>query len=167
MHELVKSWKGFERIESNKGEAIEFFKANEYKKELIEEFTKEGQALTLYKSGDYTDLCRGGHCPHPNSDLKHFKLLSVAGAYWRGSEKNKMLTRIYGTCFSKQTELDSYLSQQEEAKQRDHKKIGKEQELFLFSQSVGAGFPLYTPKGFIIRRELEQWIMKEKRSKRL
>lgn len=165
MHELVKSWKGFERIEATKGEAVEFFKSNEYKKELIEEFSLEGQTLTLYKSGNYTDLCRGGHCPHPNNDLKHFKLLSVAGAYWRGSEKNKMLTRIYGTCFSKKTELDAYLLQQEEAKKRDHKKIGKDQELFLFSQSVGPGFPLYMPKGFIIRRELEQWIMKEKEAR--
>lgn len=165
MHELVTSWKEFERIESNKEDAIKFFKANEYKKELIEEFSLEGQTLTLFKSGDYTDLCRGGHCPHPNNDLKHFKLLSVAGAYWRGSEKNKMLTRIYGTCFAKQSELDAYLLQLEEAKKRDHKKIGKEQELFLFSQSVGAGFPLYMPKGFIIRRELEAWIMKEKEAR--
>lgn len=165
MHELAKTWKTFERIETTKDEAIAFFKGNEYKKELIEEFTSEGQSLTFYKSGAYTDLCRGGHCPHPNNDLKHFKLLSVAGAYWRGSEKNKMLTRIYGTCFPKKTELDAYLLQLEEAKKRDHKKIGKEQELFLFSQSVGAGFPLYMPKGFLIRRELEQWISKEKESR--
>ena len=140
MHELVKTWKGFERIEANKDEAIEFFKDNKYKKELIGEFSSKGQTLTLFKSGDYTDLCRGGHCPHPNNDLKHFKLLSVAGAYWRGSEKNKMLTRIYGTCFPKKTELDAYLLQQEEAKKRDHKKIGKEQELFLLVNQLEPDF---------------------------
>lgn len=161
MHELVKSWKGFERIEANKTEAMKFFKDNEYKKELIEEFSLEGQTLTLYKSGDYTDLCRGGHCPHPNNDLKHFKLLSVAGAYWRGSEKNKMLTRIYGTCFPKKTELDTYLLQQEEAKKRDHRKLGTELGLFVFSDLVGKGLPLWTAKGATIRRILERFIIDE------
>ena len=161
MHELVKNWKGFERIESNKDEAIEFFKDNTYKKELIEEFSAEEQTLTLYKSGDYTDLCRGGHSPHPNNDLKHFKLLSVAGAYWRGSEKNKMLTRIYGTCFPKKTDLDAYLVQQEEAKKRDHKKLGAELDLFVFSDLVGKGLPLWTAKGATVRRILERFIVDE------
>lgn len=154
MHELVKTWKGFERIEANKDEAIEFFKSNEYKKELIKEFSLEGQTLTLYKSGNYTDLCRGGHCPHPNNDLKHFKLLSVAGAYWRGSEKNKMLTRIYGTCFPKKSELDAYLLQQEEAKKRDHRVLGPQLDLFVINDDIGKGLPLLTPKGTIIRNAI-------------
>ncbi len=162
MHELVKDWTSFERTEVDADQAKKQFKNNSYKKELIEEFAKEGAALTTYKAGEFSDLCRGGHTEHPDRELKHFKLLSIAGAYWRGSEKNKMLTRIYGTAFATKQELDAYLAQQEEAKKRDHRKIGKEQELFLISPSVGAGFPLYMPRGFIVRRELENWIMKEK-----
>lgn len=162
MRELAKSWKSFERRDISKEDAITLFSNNEYKRELIEEFTKDEQALTLYQSGEYVDLCRGGHCEHPDRELKHFKLLSVAGAYWRGSEKNKMLTRIYGTCFSTKEELDAYITQQEEAKKRDHKKIGKDQELFLISQDVGPGFPLYMPKGFLLRRTLERWMTDEK-----
>jgi len=165
MHELVKTWKTFERSEVSKQEALSAYKDNEYKKELIEEFSGKNATLTFYQSGTYSDLCRGGHSPHPNNDLKHFKLLSVAGAYWRGSEKNKMLTRIYGTCFPTRKELDAYLVAQEEAKKRDHRKLGKELELFLVSQSVGAGFPLYMPKGFIVKRELERWIMDEKEAR--
>lgn len=165
MHELVKEWKTFERREVNRDEALTVFADNEYKKELIEEFAGEDKTLTLYQSGSYVDLCRGGHSPHPNNDLKHFTLLSVAGAYWRGSEKNKMLTRIYGTVFPSKTALEAYLIQQEEAKKRDHRKLGRELELFLLSQSVGAGFPLYMPKGFIVKRELERWIMDEKEAR--
>lgn len=162
MRELVKTWKQFERSEVKPDEARQLFTDNAYKKELIEEFSKDGQTLTVYTSGDYIDLCRGGHSLHPNNDLKHFKLLSVAGAYWRGSEKNKMLTRIYGTCFPTKAELDAYLAQQEEAKKRDHRKIGREQELFLISPEAGSGFPIYQPKGFLLRRALEEWVTKEK-----
>lgn len=162
MHELVKTWKQFERSEVSKEEALKLFKGNTYKQELVEEFNKDGQTLTLYTSGEYIDLCRGGHSPHPNNDLKHFKLLSIAGAYWRGSEKNKMLTRIYGTCFPTKVALDEYLAQQEEAKKRDHRKIGKAQELFLISQEAGSGFPIYMPHGFLLRRALEQWVTAEK-----
>ncbi len=162
MHEIAKTWKSFERREVSKDEAIQAFAGNEYKKELIEEFAKDGQTLTLYTSGMYVDLCRGGHTKYPNNELKHFKLLSLAGAYWRGNEKNKMLTRIYGTCFSTKEELDNYLAMQEEAKKRDHRKIGKEQELFLISPEAGSGFPIYQPKGFLLRRALENWITKEK-----
>jgi threonyl-tRNA synthetase len=162
MKELVKSWKGFERSEISKEEAMKRFSDNPYKQELIEEFAQEGHTLTLYTSGVFADLCRGGHSPHPNNDIKHFKLLSVAGAYWRGSEKNKMLTRIYGTCFPTKAALDAYLTQQEEAKKRDHRKIGKAQELFLISQEAGSGFPIYQPKGFLLRRTLEQWLTNEK-----
>jgi threonyl-tRNA synthetase len=162
MHELVKVWKSFARTEVDENAAKKQFQKNPYKKELIEEFAREGATLSIYKAGEFADLCRGGHTQHPDRELKHFKLLSVAGAYWRGSEKNKMLTRIYGTAFPTKVELDAFLAQQEEAKKRDHRKIGREQELFLISPQVGAGFPLYMPRGFILRRELEAWIMKEK-----
>ncbi len=161
MLELVHTWKGFERKEVTKAEALKFFKDNEYKKELIDEFSKEGQTLTLFQSGNYVDLCRGGHCQHPDRELKFFDLLSVAGAYWRGSEKNKMLTRIYGTCFPSRAELDDYLTRQEEAKKRDHRKIGKELGLFAFSDLIGAGLPMLTPKGATMRRILERFIVDE------
>lgn len=161
MKALVKDWKEFRRKEVTKEEALSHNQGNEYKKELIEEFSTDGQHLTIYTSGNYTDLCRGGHCPHPNNDLKHFKLLSVAGAYWRGSEKNKMLTRIYGTCFPTKKALDDFLVQQEEAKKRDHRKLGAELDLFTFSELVGKGLPLWTPKGTTVRRELERFVVEE------
>ncbi len=161
MKVLVKDWKEFRRKEVTKEEALSHNQGNEYKKELIEEFSADGQHLTIYTSGNYTDLCRGGHCPHPNNDLKHFKLLSVAGAYWRGSEKNKMLTRIYGTCFPTKKALDDFLVQQEEAKKRDHRKLGAELDLFTFSELVGKGLPLWTPKGTTVRRELERFVVEE------
>lgn len=160
MHELVKSWKGFTKSEASKNDAVKQFNNNEYKQELIEEFSSEGQKLTLYASGDYVDLCRGGHVDDAK-ELKHFKLLSVAGAYWRGNEKNKMLTRIYGTVWPTKKELDEYLLMQEEAKKRDHRKIGKDLGLFVFSDLVGAGLPLLTPKGATIRRILERFIVDE------
>lgn len=161
MRELIKNWKSFERTEVSKGEALALFADNEYKRELIEEFTGEDKPLTTYTSGTYVDLCRGGHCPHPSSDIKHFTLLSVAGAYWRGSEKNKMLTRIYGTCFPTKKELDAHLLMLEEAKKRDHRKLGVELDLFTFSDLVGKGLPLWTPKGATVRRELERFVVDE------
>jgi threonyl-tRNA synthetase len=161
MHEIVKNWKGFEKKVVTKEKAQEAFKDNEYKIELINEFATEGQELTLYKSGDYFDLCKGGHVENPAKELKFFKLLSIAGAYWRGSEENKMLTRIYGTAFDSQAALDEYLQSIEEAKKRDHRKLGKELGLFTFSDLVGSGLPLWTPKGAIIRRELERFIVDE------
>lgn len=161
MRELVKNWKSFDRAEVSKEDALALFADNEYKRELIEEFSGEDQKLTTYTSGDYTDLCRGGHCPHPSSDIKHFTLLSVAGAYWRGSEKNKMLTRIYGTCFPTKKELEAHLVMLEEAKKRDHRKLGVELDLFTFSDLVGKGLPLWTPKGATVRRELERFVVDE------
>lgn len=161
MHELGKSWKAFERREVSRADALAEFSGNEYKQELIEEFASDDQTLTLYKAGEFEDLCRGGHTIHPSSDLKHFKLLSVAGAYWRGSEKNKMLTRIYGTVFPSKKELDEYLIMQEEAKKRDHKKLGADLDLFVFSDLVGKGLPLWTAKGATIRRILERFIVDE------
>lgn len=161
MRRIVKTWKSFEKQEVSKQEALALYSDNIYKQELIEEFSGEGQTLTVYESGSYSDLCRGGHCPHPDSDLKHFSLLSVAGAYWRGSEKNKMLTRIYGTCFPTKKELEEHLTALSEAKKRDHRKLGKELGLFVFSDLVGSGLPLLTPKGTTIRRILERFIVDE------
>ena len=157
MREILPTWTGFERREVSADEARGVYKDNQYKLELIDEFSGDGQTLTLYQSGNYVDLCRGGHSEHPKDELAHFKLLSIAGAYWRGSEKNKMLTRIYGTCFPTQTELDTHLAMLEEAKKRDHRKLGLELALFTFADEVGPGLPLWTPKGTIIKDELEQW----------
>lgn len=160
MKELVKSWKGFERKDVTTDEAKEYYKDNEYKIELIEEFSGEGKDLTFYNSGNYSDLCRGGHVNHPESEIKHFKLLSVAGAYWRGSEKNKMLTRIYGTCFPTKVELDKYLANLELAKKYDHRKLGQELELFTISEKVGQGLVLWMPKGNVIKEQIENWAKK-------
>jgi len=156
MHELSKTWDRFEGREVSPEEAKKIYKDNPYKLDLIEEFA--GQKLTIYKSGDYEDLCRGGHIDHPDKQLKHFKLLSIAGAYWRSNEKNKMLTRIYGTAFPTQEELDKYLWQQEEAKKRDHRKIGAQLGLWTFSDYVGSGLPLFTPKGTVVRRLINEYV---------
>lgn len=162
MREIVSTWTSFERHELTAEQAKQEFPNNPYKHELIDEFSEQGKKLvTFYKSGDYWDLCKGGHCERPNEELKHFKLLSIAGAYWRGNEKNPMLTRIYGACFPTQEELDAYLHNLEEAKKRDHKKLGKELGLFTFSETVGKGLPMFTPKGATIRRVLERFIVDE------
>lgn len=161
MHELAPSWHSFQRHELSTDDAKKEYPDNPYKHELIDEFSSEGQTLSFYKSGDYWDLCRGGHVDNPAQELKHFKLLSLAGAYWRGSEKNKMLTRIYGTAFPTKEELEAHLHMLEEAKLRDHKKLGKELDLFIFSDLVGKGLPLWTAKGSILRRELEKFIVDE------
>ena len=151
MRSIVQTWSGFTRQEVSADEARKQFADNPYKLELINEFSADGQTLTLYTSGKYTDLCRGGHCEKPSKDLQHFKLMSLAGAYWRGDSNNTMLTRVYGTCFPTKDELQAYVTQQEEAKKRDHRKLGKELGLFIFSELVGPGLPLWTPKGTIIR----------------
>ncbi len=154
MARLVTSWTSFERREVDRNTAVQHFHDNEYKRELIGELSREGKILTLYTSGNFIDLCRGGHCEHPDRELKHFKLLSVAGAYWRGDEKNKMLTRIYGTCFPSKEELDAYLHQLEEAKKRDHRILGPQLDLYVIHEDIGKGLPLLTPKGTIIRNEI-------------
>lgn len=154
MTELLSSWISVERHELTAQEAKKEFKDNEYKLELIEEFTRGGEKVTFYKSGDYWDLCKGGHVENPKQEIGAFKLLSIAGAYWRGSEKNKMLTRIYGTAFSSKKELDEYLEKLDQAKLRDHRKLGKELDLFVFSDLVGSGLPLFTPRGTILRKSL-------------
>lgn len=158
MRQLIPTWKNFKRHELNVTDVKAEFKDNEYKLELINEFSNEGQTLTVYQSGDFRDLCRGGHVEEPSKVLKFFKLTKLAGAYWRGDEKNKMLTRIYGTAFSTQEELDHYLWLQEEAKKRDHRKLGRELDLFSFSDYVGSGMPLYSPKGALVRRLLNGYV---------
>lgn len=157
MHEIVKSWDGFIRREITPQEAKKEFIHNPYKQELIDEFSQKEKQLTIYQSGNFNDLCAGGHAQNPKKDLKHFKLLSIAGAYWRGDEKNKMLTRIYGTCFPTKEALDKYLWQIEEAKKRDHRKIGETLELFTINDKVGQGLILWLPKGNSIKEELENW----------
>lgn len=163
MRELVKSWKGFEKHELSAGDAKKEYPNNPYKHELIEEFTKNGEKVSFYKSGSYWDLCKGGHVENPREQLKHFKLLSVAGAYWRGDEKNKMLTRIYGTAFATKEELEKYLWQMEEAKKRDNRKLGKDLELYLISQQIGSGLPILMPKGALIKKIIEDDLYSEKR----
>lgn len=160
MKEIVKTWSSFDKKEVTTEEAKKQYKDNQYKLELIEEFSSEGKNLTFYNSGDYSDLCRGGHIDNPKSEIKHFKLLSVAGAYWRGSEKNKMLTRIYGTCFATKLELDKYLESLELAKKYDHRKLGQELELFTISEQVGPGLVLWLPKGNILKETIENWAKK-------
>lgn len=156
MHTLIKDWNEFKREEVSIEKAKKTYSDNQYKLELIEEFSTEGKTLSFYHSGKFTDLCRGGHVEKPNKELKHFKLLTLAGAYWRGSETNTMLTRIYGTAFFTKKDLDEYLQKLEEAKKRDHRKIGQDQELFFFDSLVGKGLPLWLPKGTIIKNEIEK-----------
>lgn len=161
MKDLLKDWEGFEGRKVSEKEAREFYKDNPYKLELIDEIVEKGEEITIYKSGNYEDLCRGGHSENPKKDIGAFKLLSVAGAYWRGSEKNTMLTRIYGSCFPTQKQLDEYLARLEEAKKRDHRRIGKDLGLFTFSEVVGKGLPLLTPYGSVIRRTLQRFVEDE------
>ena len=160
MRELLKGWNSFERKEVTPAEAKRHFAENPYKLELIEEFSKEGKTLSLYTSGGFTDLCRGGHVDDVKKEIKPdaFKLDRIAGAYWRGNEKNKMLTRIYGLAFASKKELDDYLALIEEAKKRDHKKLGPELDLFTFSELVGSGLPLWTPKGTLLRNLLDGYV---------
>ncbi len=157
MRQLAANKEPLVRKEVAKAEALKTFKdkGDQYKCELIEDL--EDGTITFYTNGSFTDLCRGPHLPN-TSPIKAIKLMSVAGAYWRGDEKNKMLTRIYGITFPKKSLLDEYLALLEEAKKRDHRKLGKELELFAFSQRVGQGLPLWLPKGAALRERLENFL---------
>ncbi len=159
MRKKLPKWTEWEHKEISKEEALVFFK-NEYKAELINEIADRGEKITTYTCGGFTDLCRGGHLENPAKEIdpNSFKLDRVAGAYWRGNEKNKMLTRIYGLAFSTEKELETYLKQREEAEKRNHKKLGKELDLFVFSDLVGSGLPLWTPKGTLIRNLLDDFV---------
>ncbi|MBP9714900.1 MAG: threonine--tRNA ligase [Candidatus Pacebacteria bacterium] len=166
MRENLKSWKEFTSEEKTSDEAKEYFRNNEYKVELINEIVEKGEKITFYTCGKFTDLCRGGHSENPKEEISpdSFKLDRVAGAYWRGDEKNKMLTRIYGLAFSSKEELDVFINQREEAKKRDHKKLGKELELFTTIDEIGPGLPLFYPKGALLRRTIENYIQEVQES---
>jgi len=159
MKELAKQKLTFDRKEVSKAEALEYFtaKGDEYKLDLIKDL--EDGTITFYEVGEFTDLCRGPHLPHTGF-IKAIKVLSMAGAYWRGDETRKQLTRIYGVTYPKNKELVEYLEFLEEAKKRDHRKLGKELGLFAFSEKVGAGLPLWLPKGAELRERLEQFLKK-------
>jgi threonyl-tRNA synthetase len=159
MAELAKQNNAYTRKAISKDEAVKYFteKGDEYKLELLEGLN-DGE-ITFYQQGNFTDLCRGPHIPATGA-IKAVKLLSIAGAYWRGDEKRKQLTRIYGVTFPNQKELEEYLVLLEEAKKRDHRKLGKELELFTFSEKVGLGLPLWLPKGTMLRERLMQFLQK-------
>jgi threonyl-tRNA synthetase len=159
MEELIRAKNGYVREEVSKTEALSYFsgKKDDYKLELISEL--EDGTISFYKQGNFTDLCRGPHLPDTGY-IRAVKLLSIAGAYWRGDEKRKQLTRIYGITFPKQKMLTDYLEMLEEAKKRDHRKLGKELELFTFSHKVGMGLPLWLPKGAMLRERLESFLKK-------
>jgi threonyl-tRNA synthetase len=159
MAELAKQNNVYVRKDVSKPEALQYFtqKGDEYKLELINDL--QDGTITFYTQGGFTDLCRGPHIPHTGF-IKAIKLTNIAGAYWRGNEKNKMLTRIYGITFPSQKELDEYLTLIEEAKKRDHRKLGKELELFTFSERVGLGLPLWLPKGAQLRERLQNFLQK-------
>jgi len=158
MIKILPNWTEFRHKEVSEEEARSFFKDNSYKLELIDEIVDKKEKITLYTSDKFTDLCRGSHVKNPSKEIGGLKLLSLAGAYWRGDEKNKMLTRIYGTAFGTRKELEGYLVMLEEAKKRDHKKLGPELDLFVFSPLVGAGLPLFTPKGSLLRDLLDSYV---------
>ncbi|MEY4659274.1 MAG: threonine--tRNA ligase [Crocinitomicaceae bacterium] len=162
MKELAKAKNPFIRKEISKADAIAYFteKQDPYKLELLSELA-DG-TITFYTQGNFTDLCRGPHIPDTGF-IKAVKLTAIAGAYWRGDEKNKQLTRIYGVTFPKQSELTEHLERLEEAKRRDHRKLGKELELFTFSQKVGQGLPMWLPKGAALRERLENFLKKAQR----
>jgi len=158
MKEIIKSNVPFIRSTVTKEEARKLFANQPYKLELMEELP--GDEVTVYKQGNFTDMCRGPHLKY-SAGVKAFKLMNIAGAYWRGSEKRPMLQRIYGIAFNNQKELDAYLVAQEEIKKRDHRKLGKDLDLFVFSDLVGKGLPIFTEKGSIIRRTLERFVVDE------
>ena len=158
MREILPGWQNFAHEEFSVKDAKKHFERNPYKLEMIDEIESKGEKITFYTSGDFTDLCRGGHADIADMKNSAWKLSRTAGAYWRGDEKNKMLTRIYGLAFETNEELDAYEKQMEEAKKRDHKRIGKELDLFTFSDLVGGGLPLWTPKGTLIRDLLDNFV---------
>ncbi len=162
MKELAKQQNPYVRKETPKSEALEHYKrkGDQYKVELLNEL--EDGTISFYTHGNFTDLCRGPHLPDTGY-IKAFKLLNIAGAYWRGNERNKQLTRIYGVSFPKQKMLEDHLAMLEEAKKRDHRKIGRELELFTFSQSVGSGLPMWLPRGAQLRERLEEFLKRVQR----
>lgn len=160
MMELVKRDVPYERVEMTWGDAVAYFteKGDEYKLELLEGL--KDSEITFYRQGEFTDLCRGTHVPSTGL-IKYPKLLSVAGAYWRGDEKRKQLTRIYGIAFPKKAQFEEFITQREEAERRDHRKLGKELEIYMITPMVGGGLPVWLPNGTILRRRLEAFLREE------
>lgn len=166
MKKIVGKKLPFEGREVSEDEARKIFAGNPYKLEIIDGVVKAGEKITVYQTGDFTDLCEGGHVENTSEiDVDSFKLDRIAGAYWRGDEKNKMLTRVYGLAFETGKDLDDYLMLIEEAKKRDHRKIGKDLGLFVFSDLVGPGLPLWTPKGTLVRELLNDYVWELRREK--
>ena len=163
MKKISKDGKRIVRHEISKDEALEMFKNDPYKIDLISRMDENDTVISCYSQGDFTDLCRGPHVDTVK-ELKYFKLLKVSGAYWKGDAKNKMLQRIYGICFDTQEDLDEYLRLLEEAKERDHRKIGKEMDLFMSDDLVGKGMPMFLPNGYVIWQELENYIRNKERN---
>ena len=157
MKKCCKADKLIVRHEITREEALEQFKDDPYKIDLIKRMP-QGTNISMYTQGDYTDLCRGPHVKS-TKQCRYFKLIKHSGAYWKGDKNNKVLQRIYGVCFPTQEELDDYLAQLDDAKQRDHRKLGKELQMFMFSETVGAGMPMWLPNGFTVRRTLSDYIM--------
>ncbi len=166
MMELSKIDSPFIREELSKKSAINFFeeKGDNYKIEILSDIDENSEKISIYKEGAFTDLCTGPHLPSTNK-IKNIKLLSVSGSYWRGDENNKQLQRIYGISFPKKKMLDEYIEKLEEAKKRDHRKLGKELELFLLTNSVGSGLPIWLPKGTVLRETLENYLRNEQRKR--
>ena len=157
MKKCAKDSKYIVRKEISKDEALEMFKDDEYKMDLINRMDENDTVISCYTQGDFTDLCRGPHV-ESTKELKHFKLIKFSGAYWKGDSNNKMLQRIYGVCFKTEEELNAYLQELEEAKERDHRKIGKDLGIFMMSDLIGKGMPLYLPNGYILWRNLQNYI---------
>ena len=157
MKKISKGDKYINRIELSKEEALDMFKDDLYKIDLIKRMDENETVITAYKQDDFIDLCRGPHMPTTKS-MKYFKLLKVSGAYWKNDAKNKMLQRIYGVCFENEEDLNDYLKELEEAKLRDHRKIGKDLDIFMTNELVGAGMPLWLPNGALIKKQLENYI---------
>lgn len=166
MREIVQQNNPYIRQELKKEDAIEFFKkkGDNYKVEILSGIDENSELISIYKEGSFTDLCRGPHL-ESTGKIKHFKLLSISGSYWKGDEKNKQLQRIYGISFPTKKELDEYLVRLEEAKKRDHRKLGQELELFLITPKVGIGLPMWLPKGAVIRESLEKFMREEQRKR--
>ncbi len=162
MKRLAKDGKRIVREELSKEEALEMFKDDPYKVDLINRMNEDDEVISCYRQGDFTDLCRGPHVD-TTKELKYFKLLKVSGAYWKGDAKNKMLQRVYGICFDTQEDLDEHLRLLAEAAERDHRKIGKELELFMIDDLVGRGLPMFLPNGYILWQELENYIKEKER----
>lgn len=162
MKKIAKDGKRIVRHELSKDEALEMFKNDPYKIDLIDRMDPTDMVISCYTQGDFTDLCRGPHVDTVK-ELKYFKLLKISGAYWKGDSKNKMLQRVYGICFDNATDLENHLAYLEEAKMRDHRKIGKDLELFMSDDLVGRGLPMFLPKGYVIWQELENYIKEKER----